>query len=355
MFQWPNWPFAQITHDSDGSDNEGRFRKRRKTPARSQLLPSVISNRAVEHQQRVEIYKETMQWLKEQVATQGSLNPVRERAEHNLQTWVNTSCMRTPATPHTCHVYLVVDDSLNCTYELTRRYGQTFAVLNMANAYTIYGGVRDGSGAQEENMVRRTTIIYNTPTSFRQVSAPTKYTVEASALINAMNDEVMLVTKKTSVCLRESEDYQPGNIGGYAWMKEDEWFPFYELRSAALNVAYLKRSAPPMYCVDDEQVVVDMRRRIRAQFKTLMNVGVKHVVLSAFGCGAFGNDAFQVAELYVTELESFRSEFDVVAFSIFYAGFGETNYQQFHSVFDSAFGQTSGSTAYGIEFKTHYD
>ena len=38
------------------------------------------------------------------------------------------------------------------TAGLTRKYGVTFASLNMANAYCPGGGYTDGMVAQEENM-----------------------------------------------------------------------------------------------------------------------------------------------------------------------------------------------------------
>ena len=42
------------------------------------------------------------------------------------------------------------------TQKLTKVYGETFAVLNMANAYFPGGGYDEGMPAQEENMFRRT-------------------------------------------------------------------------------------------------------------------------------------------------------------------------------------------------------
>ena len=42
------------------------------------------------------------------------------------------------------------------TLALTKRHGRTFAVLNMANAYSFGGGYAHGQVAQEENRFRRT-------------------------------------------------------------------------------------------------------------------------------------------------------------------------------------------------------
>merc|ERR1712232_37749 len=46
------------------------------------------------------------------------------------------------------------------TLQLTQRYREKFAVLNMANAYVAGGGYTEGMPAQEENMFRRTDCHY---------------------------------------------------------------------------------------------------------------------------------------------------------------------------------------------------
>ena len=42
----------------------------------------------------------------------------------------------------------------------------------------------------------------------------------------------------------------------------------------------------------------ETRKRVAAQLDTLIEQGVRHVVLSAFGCGAFRNPADEVAAVY---------------------------------------------------------
>ena len=73
----------------------------------------------------------------------------------------------------------------------------------------------------------------------------------------------------------------------------------------------------------------DMEKRVEAQFATLLATGVRHVVLSAFGCGAFKNDPSDIAWVYKQAVERHRASFAVIAFAIFYAGHGEDNYKIF--------------------------
>ena len=69
----------------------------------------------------------------------------------------------------------------------------------------------------------------------------------------------------------------------------------------------------------------------RGQFATLIANGIRHVVLSAFGCGAFENDPSEIAWVYKQAVERHRAAFAVIAFAIFYAGHGEDNYKIFKS------------------------
>ena len=76
-----------------------------------------------------------------------------------------------------------------------------------------------------------------------------------------------------------------------------------------------------------------MRKKIRAQLDTLIEHGRRHTILSAYGCGAFLNDATMVATLYKEEIEKSRNDFDVIIFGIFYAGYGHDNYTPFKNIF----------------------
>jgi uncharacterized protein (TIGR02452 family) len=76
-----------------------------------------------------------------------------------------------------------------------------------------------------------------------------------------------------------------------------------------------------------------MRSRISAQLDTLIEQGIRHVVLGAFGCGAFQNPAESVAEIYREHISSRRAVFAVIAFAIYNAGYGPDNFRPFSNVF----------------------
>ena len=109
---------------------------------------------------------------------------------------------------------------------------------------------------------------------------------------------------------------------GYAFLPSDQIFPFLELRSAAVDRSR-KRKASHAHDLGE------MEKRVEAQFATLIANGIRHVVLSAFGCGAFENDPSDIAWVYKQAVERHRAAFAVIAFAIFYAGHGEDNYKIF--------------------------
>src|SRR5262249_43776301 len=123
------------------------------------------------------------------------------------------------------------------------------------------------------------------------------------------------------VCIRGAEDRSRVDLG-YAWLPEDQVFPFLELRAAAQDLRDGSDFDPD-----------DTRRRVSAQLHTLREHGIRHVVLGAFGCGAFRNPADRVARVYREEIDKHITDFAVIAFAVFWAGYGPNNYMPFAEAF----------------------
>nr|WP_255216630.1 poly(ADP-ribose) glycohydrolase domain-containing protein [Pseudenhygromyxa sp. WMMC2535] len=203
---------------------------------------------------------------------------------------------------------------------LTKAWGQTFAVLNMANAYRPGGAYVEGTAAQEENLFRRSDCHFALgrdemdPQTERYLPAYTR-------LINGVDGRVLLDAERPRVCVRGPEIREREDLG-YAWLEPEAIFPFYELRAAALDL----RDGRPF----DRGIA---QAKIAAQLDTLIAAGLRHAVLSAFGCGAFGNPAGIVAALYRDALAARAGAFDCVAFGIFDPGYGPDNYTPFAAAF----------------------
>lgn len=240
-------------------------------------------------------------------------------ARQNLRRWREQATPRCAPTG-SCMILVLPGDWGEVTQSLTKEYGMTFASLNMANAYAPGGGYTHGMVAQEENMYRRTDCHFSL--SRADMDSREHYLPEKSALLNAEHGRVYLDVQRPRVCLRGAEDRSRADLG-YAWLPDEDVFPFYELRSAAVDLR-----------MGGDFSAAETTRRIAAQLDTLVEAGVRHVVLSAFGCGAFLNPAEGVAACYRRELRRRQASFDVVAFAIFHAGYGPNNYAPFAAAFE---------------------
>ena len=193
------------------------------------------------------------------------------------------------------------------TAQLTREFGVIFAALNMANAYVFGGGYVEGMVAQEENMFRRTDCHFSDAHFDRTRD---QYHADFTDLLEGRDGRVYLDASRPRVCIRRSENRTRPDLG-YELLDRDDIFPFFELRAAAQD---LRRGQPfdPSEC----------SKRIVAQLDTLRAAGLRHAVLSAFGCGAFMNPASQVARCYHDAISQRLDSFDVIAFAVFDAGYG---------------------------------
>ena len=263
----------------------------------------------------------------------------RQMATENMRRWLAAVALHGSSnTQGQCHVEAVAGDWGDVTLSLTKRYGVAFAVLNMANAFVPGGGYVDGMAAQEENMFRRSDCHFSlTKECMRSNGA---YQTEVSSLLNAENGRVYCDKDHPRICVRGPEDPNDARLG-YAWLPDNQIFHFFELRAAAPDLR-------------DKRITFDQAeilRRVEAQLNTLQDAGIRHVVLSAFGCGAFLNPADRVAQAYSEALKSRRDAFDVICFAVFHAGYGPDNFPAFEHVFPAASSSSPASLATPVRSK----
>jgi len=245
-------------------------------------------------------------------------------ATRNLERW------RGSAVPYAgLKVEVLPGDWREVTRGLTSKYGQCFAVLNMANAYVPGGAYVEGAVAQEQNIFRRTDCHFKVSHDEYDPMLD-RYLPEMTRLLTAQDGLVYLDSMKPRVCIRGPEDRASHDLG-YPWLAEEDVFPFLELRASAQDL----RGGQPFS-------EAEARRRISAQFSTLINHGIEHVVFGAFGCGAFRNPSDRVARIYRDEIQRHASAFRVIAFAIFHAGYGPGNFAPFEEALGDLPGQTDG-------------
>lgn len=239
-------------------------------------------------------------------------------AQQNMARWASGKPEETSQT-----LLVIEGDMLESAGVLTKDYGTPFVCLNMANEYYPGGGYTEGCSAQEENMFRRTDAHFTLDcTNLIKQGRDVVYTDTMNALVSGKLG-VNYISANPLVCIKGKEVFAADDLG-YKMLADDEIFFFYELRSAAVDISHRKKKPANIEAL--------MASRIAAQFATLVSRGFRHVVLSAFGCGAFGNDPQMVARLYREALLRHKTDLDVVAFAIYYAGCGERNYEVFRDI-----------------------
>ena len=233
-------------------------------------------------------------------------------ARRNLDRWREQS----NHAPAGLKVEVLPGDWGEVTRSLTAKYGECFAVLNMANPYVPGGAYVEGAVAQEENMFRRTDCHFQVG---HEDYDPTTdcYRPEKTRLLLAQDGRVYLDSQRPRVCIRGPEDRASHDLG-YPWLGDDQVFPFLEMRASAQDLRGGMTFSE-----------TEARRRIVAQFDTLKDHGIRHIVFGAFGCGAFKNPADRIAGIYRDEVLKRTGHFSVIAFAIFHAGYGPNNFLPF--------------------------
>lgn len=266
-----------------------------------------------EHRQRRAVLADSLARLEG-----GGRARLRALAAQNLARWA--AAAGPPAPGRALELRVVGDDWGVAAVRLTRETGVCHAVLNMANAWLPGGRYIEGTSAQEENLFRRTDCALSIDEAVWD-PATDRYRPALTALLLAAEGRVLLDTASPRVCFRGPEQRGAPALG-YALLPEDEVFPFYELRAAALN-----GNREPF----DK---VEARRRIAAQRDTLRAAGVRHAVLSAFGCGAFLNPPEVVARLYREVFAEDDGGLQRVTFAIFDPGRPTGNRAAFAAAFE---------------------
>ena len=187
-------------------------------------------------------------------------------------------------------------------------------VLNFASATMPGGGVKIGSGAQEECLCRCSTLYPVLTTSANQKNFYRMHRVRHDPL-------------HTDACI-----YSPdirvikSDIAKPARLEEKHW----------LTVDVLTCSAPKLNVIEieDEKLFDIHVRRGRHLMKIAAHHGLDVLILGAFGCGAFKNEPKIVAGAYKELLPEFDGFFDRVIFAVYCPTQYGRNFVVFKKIFN---------------------
>ncbi len=200
----------------------------------------------------------------------------------------------------TCAFSCVNADSFAHAGDLAERYRMDLAgegkkpvlVLNLANPVNPGGGVLHGARAQEEDLCRKSSLFLSLVS---RAAAP--YYEYNRRLDSWLGSDAMILTPQAEV-IRGSDN---------------------SLLEEPFLVSVLTCAAPVrsrgLYGLTPVEYEDLIYHRICLILKAAACLGYEYLVLGAFGCGAFGNDAARVSALFEKAFREFTLEGrDICAF-----------------------------------------
>lgn len=216
-----------------------------------------------------------------------------------------------------CRYSCTRQDSFSAALELTQQQPagaeKPVLVLNFANPVHPGGGVRHGARAQEEDLCRCSTLLLSL-----ESPAAASYYAFNSSLNSRLGSDAMILSPRVEV-LRDAQ----GKL-------LPETTVVSVLTCAAPMITYGQEG------LNGEQYEQLLFCRILNMLALAVKYGYRELVLGAWGCGVFGNDAGQVSDLFALALKSLSSTgkmedapFRHVRFAVLSRDPREYNYRQF--------------------------
>ncbi len=224
-----------------------------------------------------------------------------------------------------CRIDCVKQDSYVAAIEMTRDRKDSWdrskpvLVLNFANPVNIGGGVYKGAKAQEEDLCRRSSLLKSLESPHAR-----RYYEYNRKLHTHMGSDAMIFSPEVEIFRDERG----------------------ELMDETVIVAVQTCAAPmitySMEGMSEREYREMFYNRIVGVLKSAAYFGYEDLVLGAWGCGAFGNDAAVVSDLFFRALkeldwdglkadELFRS----IVFAVRSRGEDSYNFKEFNRNFSS--------------------
>ncbi|MGI3185261.1 TIGR02452 family protein [Nioella aestuarii] len=201
-----------------------------------------------------------------------------------------------PLPQYTTRMTLSVEDTLSGLECVTAEIASPVCGLNFASARSPGGGYLRGGSAQEESLCRATTL-------YPAIAAQEGFYKANKAWPNAIYSDAMLYSPDVLVIRDRHELLRP------------DPFPVGIVTAAAPNKKALIEAG--MEAKLGQEVDLALSRRVDCILRIALAQGHRAIVLGAWGCGVFGNDADQVAGLFADALSGpFRGCFERVHFAV---------------------------------------
>lgn len=192
-------------------------------------------------------------------------------------------------------------------------------VLNLANPVNPGGGVRQGARAQEEDLCRKSSLLLSL-----EGTDASRYYHYNRTLHTYMGSDAVIITPKVEI------------------IRDDTG----ALLEESVIVAVMTCAAPCLLYgaegLTQQQYERMVYGRILGMLRCAAYLGYRRLVLGAFGCGAFGNDAKVVSDLFYKAFKEFdfggmrlSTTFDRIDFAVWDNSETQYNFKEFDRNFGS--------------------
>lgn len=199
-------------------------------------------------------------------------------------------------------------------------------ILNFASATNPGGGVIRGSNAQEESICRCTMLYPCLATE----SLQEKYYVYHKKRRNPLYTDSCIVTP--DIIVFKTDEKWPRLCA------EEDWFSVDVISCAAPNLRgglldYKDFLDKADNVKEEEKIRELLSTRIRGILQVAVSQHMDVLVLGAFGCGAFCNSPYVVAEVFKEVLKDYRYSFKEIEFAVYCTQTDRGNYEVFADTF----------------------
>ena len=212
-------------------------------------------------------------------------------------------------------------------------------ILNLANPVNPGGGVHRGATAQEEDLCRKSSLLLSLES--REAEAYYQYN---KSLNSYLGSDAIMITPQVEIIKDEKGNLLPESV----------------------VVAVMTCAAPMisrgMEGLTDRQYQELVYKRITGMLKVAAYLEYKVLILGAFGCGAFCNDARIVSDLFYKALKEFnydgmklRDFFDRIDFAVMDHTSTQYNFKEFSRNFADFYREEDNEVPrYVVDYKPSY-
>ena len=203
-------------------------------------------------------------------------------------------------------------DSFGAARKLFDEGKEGILVLNFANAGHPGGGVRNGATAQEEDLCRKSSLLF----SLESMQARRFYNYNSTEM-SSLGTDAVIITPRVEI-IRDDDN---------------------NLLEESVVVAVMTCAAPNVRegiaGMSQEEYETMLYNRIMRMLLVAASRGYNNLVLGAWGCGVFGNDPKLMSDLFKKAARDTDGLFETMEFAIIRNEYKPENYDEFARNFKS--------------------